>query len=233
MNIGTIESLWRYPVKSLLGESLDHLNVDARGVVGDRTYAVSNIEGKFGSGKNTRRFSRIDGLFSLSAETTANGVLIKFPDGVAIEGTEQSLNSKLSQAVGESVTLTKEAEISHFDDGAVHILTTESLLLLRELLPSSGIDARRFRANIVIDSKELDESLLGKTITVGETVLEITQKTQRCRMITLDQQNLKSRPEILKTVSNHFGLDFGVYARVISTGSISIGDNVELIQDAA
>ncbi|MEH6910831.1 MAG: MOSC domain-containing protein [Oceanicoccus sp.] len=230
MDFGKVETLWRYPVKSLIGERLSHLNIDTRGVCGDRAYAISDLDGKLGSGKNSRRFTRLDGLSSLSAETVDDGVLIKFPDGIVLTSRDQSINKKLSQVLGQTVTLTKESETPHFDDGAVHILTTGSLSLLDELLPDSGIDPRRFRPNIVVDSQCLDQDMVGKAIRIGGTTLEITHKTQRCRMVTIAQQDLESRPEILGTVSKSFGLDFGVYARVLSIGSVSIGDRVEVIQ---
>lgn len=229
MEFGKVESLWRYPVKSLIGEKLKSIDIDARGVSGDREYAVSNSDGKFGSGKDTRRFRRVDGLFSMSAKTSGNGVSIKFPDGVVLTDKDSSMNDKLSQTLGQSVTLTKEGETSHFDDGAVHILTTSSLSLLHELLPESGIDSRRFRPNIIIDSQHHDQELIGKTIKIGEVILEITHKTRRCRMITIDQPDLDNRPEILKSVSQKFGLDFGIYAKVVSTGAVSVGEQVEFV----
>ncbi|MEV3970271.1 MOSC N-terminal beta barrel domain-containing protein [Streptomyces sp. NPDC050698] len=57
-----MERIWRYPIKSIGGEVLDEAAVDARGLDGDRLYAVWDAEGKFGSGKNTRRFRRVPGL---------------------------------------------------------------------------------------------------------------------------------------------------------------------------
>ncbi|WP_203779916.1 MOSC N-terminal beta barrel domain-containing protein, partial [Actinoplanes philippinensis] len=57
----------RYPVKSLLGEVVEVAAVDARGLVGDRLWAIRDADGKFGSGKNTRRFRRMPGLFDLRA----------------------------------------------------------------------------------------------------------------------------------------------------------------------
>lgn len=50
---GTITQLWRYPVKSMLGERCAHVDIDERGVQGDRRFAVRTSEGKFGSGKTT------------------------------------------------------------------------------------------------------------------------------------------------------------------------------------
>jgi len=47
----TIARLWRYPVKSMLGERCDELRVEARGAVGDRMYAVRDAEGKLGAAR--------------------------------------------------------------------------------------------------------------------------------------------------------------------------------------
>ncbi|WP_260460185.1 MOSC domain-containing protein [Streptomyces sp. WAC04114] len=77
--LGTIGRIWRYPIKSTGGESLDEAAVDARGLVGDRLYAVRDAEGKFGSGKNTRRFQRMPGLLQLRS---------RYPGGVVTKGPE-------------------------------------------------------------------------------------------------------------------------------------------------
>ncbi|WP_260613868.1 MOSC domain-containing protein [Streptomyces sp. WAC07061] len=63
--LGTVERIWRYPVKSTGGEAVEESAVDPRGLVGDRLYAVRDAEGKFGSGKSTRRFRRMPGLLQL------------------------------------------------------------------------------------------------------------------------------------------------------------------------
>ncbi|MFG2875498.1 MOSC N-terminal beta barrel domain-containing protein [Streptomyces sp. NPDC048337] len=60
--LGTVERIWRYLIKSTGGERLATADVDARGLVGDRLYAVRDAEGRLGSGKNTRRFRRMPGL---------------------------------------------------------------------------------------------------------------------------------------------------------------------------
>jgi uncharacterized protein YcbX len=228
---GLISSLWCYPVKSLLGEKLDSLDINNRGVVNDRIYAISNKLGKFGSGKNTRRFKRIDGLFSLSSSSHEDGVSITFPDGVVLSNKSQEIDLKLTQFLGQEVNLTREREIPHFDDGSIHILTSNCLAKLQKLLPHVAIDERRFRANIVISTSSniSDDDLVGKTITIGEVKLEVTHKTERCRMITLEQSDLDASPEIVKWVSKNYGLHFGVYASVIKTGTISLGDSITVI----
>lgn len=229
MLIGEVISLWRYPVKSLLGESLQSVNVNSRGVVGDRVFAVSNSEGKFGSGKNTRRFRRIDGLLSLSAQTTSNGLSITFPDHRTLSIEDGSIYSVLSQSLGQKVTLTKEATVSHFDDGALHVLTTSSLSALQARLPDAGIKAERFRPNIVIASDLNEEYLLGKSVKIGNTVIEFTHLTERCRMITMKQHKIESKPDILKHIAQEHNLYFGAYAKVVFAGDIELGDKVSIV----
>lgn len=230
MQTGKIESLWRYPVKSLMGEGVDQLDLDRRGVAGDRVYAIANTEGKLGSGKNTRRFRRIDGLCSLFAEKTENGVAILFPDGSQLTHQNPLMNNKLSQTLGQTVTLSKETDVSHFDDGAVHILSTAALNLLHKHQPDLDLHPQRFRANVLLDTHYLDHELVGKVISVGGLVLEVTHKTQRCRMVAIAQPERAEQAALLKAIAQHFDLFFGVYARVLSVGSLSIGDHVELSQ---
>lgn len=215
-------------MKSVLGEAMPNLVVDVRGISGDRIYAISNAEGKFASGKNTRRFRRIDGLFSMESKTVGTEVLLKFPDGTELPTHSHQIGRKLSQFLGQQVTLTRETETPHFDDGPIHILTTASLSLLSSILPDAGIDPRRFRPNIVLDTQYLDSDLIGKKIQCGDCTLEVTHNTERCRMITLEQGDIENRPEILKSVSKRFDLNFGVYARVLTGGPISVGDSVEI-----
>ncbi|HEY6885732.1 MAG TPA: MOSC N-terminal beta barrel domain-containing protein, partial [Nitrososphaeraceae archaeon] len=57
---GTVVSLWRYPVKSMMGEELNSSHVTERGLVGDRTYAVVDKQtGKVASAKNPRKWGKL------------------------------------------------------------------------------------------------------------------------------------------------------------------------------
>lgn len=59
----------RFPVKSMLGEVVAAADAGPRGLTGDRLWAVRDPDGKLGSGKHTRRFRRMPGLFGLRAST--------------------------------------------------------------------------------------------------------------------------------------------------------------------
>src|SRR5215470_13184624 len=54
---GSVAALWRYPVKSMRGEELDSSEVTDRGLLGDRAYALVDLEtGKVVSAKNPRKW---------------------------------------------------------------------------------------------------------------------------------------------------------------------------------
>ena len=98
MSPGHVVALWRYPVKSMLGEQCDAVEIDNRGVVGDRVFAVRDPEGKLGSGKNTRRFRSIDGLFGFRARGEGD-VEIAFPDGRRMKAGDPAIHEALSAAL--------------------------------------------------------------------------------------------------------------------------------------
>ncbi|HZC08143.1 MAG TPA: hypothetical protein VE338_21075 [Ktedonobacterales bacterium] len=158
----TVCELWRYLVKSLLGERGEHFSLDQRGMIGDRLYAVRDEAGKFGSGKPTRHFRRIDGLFRCRAVYNGGVPLITFSDASTLRGDDPAIHEALTAHLGLSATLSREADISHLDAGQVHILTTASLRPLRTLgaswLAGSGdraeaaLDECRFPPNVLVET---------------------------------------------------------------------------------
>jgi uncharacterized protein YcbX len=226
--VGRVSRLWRYPVKSMLGEECSHLDVNERGVVGDRLFAVRDVAGKFGSGKTTRRFRKIDGLFRFRATYDGDVPRITFPDGRTVLGSDATVHTALSEALGQPVTLVREAGISHLDAGPLHVLTTASLAWLRTLLPDARVDDRRFRPNILLalpGAAQVERLWCGKMLSIGKDVtLRVLDLTERCVMVNLAQAELPDDPRILRSAGPHFG----VYAEVIVPGTITSGDRVLL-----
>ena len=233
---GMVVKLWRYPVKSMLGEERPYLDVEARGAEGDRLFAVRDRDGKFGSGKTTRRFRAIDGLFGFSAAYDRDEPIITFPDGQRMRGSDPDVHTALSDALGQSVTLAAEAGISHFDAAPLHLLTAASLAWLRALLPDACVDERRFRPNILIDcpgDTEVERLWLGKTVSIGDDVrLRITDLTERCVMVGRRQADLPDDPRVLRDLGRHAGAHFGVYAEVVTPGRINRGDGLRVILES-
>ncbi|MBM4441060.1 MAG: MOSC domain-containing protein [Candidatus Rokubacteria bacterium] len=226
---GTVAALWRYPVKSMGGEPCERLDLDARGVRGDRLFSISNAEGKFGSGKSTRRFRKIDGLLAFDASYAGETPAITFPDGRRLAGDDPAIHDALSHALGQPVTLAREAEISHLDAAPVHLVTTAAMRWLGSTLPASSIDARRFRPNLVIDAPgeaQVERDWIGAVLRIGSTTLRVLEPTERCVMVGMPQAGLPDDPGILTALGRETGAEFGVYAAVVTAGTIARHDAV-------
>ena len=105
-----VEELWRFPVKSMGGERLDHLEFDADGVVGDRRFAVRDSEtGMIASAKRPGRWGV---LLSCRATTDADGnVSVALPDGSTFRAGDAELDDALSELTGRRVTLEHVAAV--------------------------------------------------------------------------------------------------------------------------
>ncbi len=230
MGIGTVARIDRYPVKSMLGESLRAATVETRGLAGDRLWAVRDPDGKFGSGKSTRRFRRMDGLLGCRSALAGDGVLVTLPDGVRYDGTDPALAPALSAVVGRPVTVAMEGTIPHHDAGAVHVLTTASLRQLAALL-GEDVDPRRFRANVLLDvagTGFVEDGWLGRELTLGDVVLRIRAGAPRCVMIDAVTAEVPADGRLLKLVSDHNGLNLGVLADVVTAGTLRVGHRAVL-----
>ncbi|HEX6788231.1 MAG TPA: MOSC N-terminal beta barrel domain-containing protein [Gaiellaceae bacterium] len=229
---GIVIELWRYPVKSFRGEQLDEISVDARGVVGDRKFAVRDSNGKLGSGKTTRRFRLLRGLFDFSAETDGDEVVVRAPGGEALRVGDPELDALLTARYGEPLSLLPEEAVPHFDAGPVHLLTAASLRWLEAEYGPSGADRRRYRPNIVLDSSGVglvEDAWLGATMSIGSCVLQVTERVERCVMPTFAQDGLPRRPDLLRFLVERNETMLGVYANVVSSGTIAVGDRVVVV----
>lgn len=111
---GKVVSIWRYPVKSMLGEELNSSYVTERGLVGDRAYALIDEEtGKVASAKNPRKWERLFDFQSIfvdppQAPENIPPVRITLPDGTQIfSGQNEDIDHTLSNALGRDVRLMK------------------------------------------------------------------------------------------------------------------------------
>ena len=230
-SVGRVASLHRYPVKSLAGESLALVEVDARGLAGDRAWAVRDPDGKLGSGKSSRRFRKMDGLLLLSGAYAGEVPVVAFPDGRRFRADDPSVHEALSGYVGRPVRLEPEGEVSHFDDGPVHVVTTSGLRSVTEA-HGSPVDVRHFRANLVLDTGDVpgypEDAWIGRRLVIGDVELEVVAPMPRCVMVTMEQVDLPGDRDLLTTVTDRHGMDFGVLAEVRAPGRLTLDASVRL-----
>lgn len=180
--VGTVASIHRFPLKSMLGESVTEAELDADGMVGDRTWALRDIEtGKLASAKRPRPWGA---LLECVATGTGDDVEIALPTGQVFNihdaGLPVALEAYLGRTVAieeseraqqgiydsewpevEGVDLTGDIEIptnvtgegtSFIDLGILHVLTSASLASLAAADPDLVLDVRRFRPGFVFDT---------------------------------------------------------------------------------
>ncbi|MDT0203285.1 MOSC domain-containing protein [Nocardioides sp. AE5] len=219
----------RYPVKSCAGESLDEVAVEARGLAGDRGWAVGDEDGKLASGKDTRRFRRLDPVFELAARLGDRPVpQVRFPDSAAwlpVDGPDA--DARLRAHFARPVRFRPEGPVDHMDSGRVSLVGTASLAALGALL-GTEVDPRRFRVNLVIETEVPweEEGWLGHEVRIGSVVLRPVAVIPRCRMVDIAQDGVAREPGLLKAIGGHRDLRFAVYADVAVTGSIAVDDAV-------
>lgn len=180
----TVASLWRYPVKSMMGEELRSTKVTEKGLYGDRAAALIDVEtGKIVSAKNPKRWPD---MFSFHARYNDLGqshdIRITLPDGTMVNSSDGNANSVLSSALGTDVKFISQVpsdpqleeywpdieELDNrdivtdedmpkgtfFDLAIIHLLTTSTLNELSRLYPEGRFEARRFRPNIILNTSE-------------------------------------------------------------------------------
>lgn len=232
--IGTVQSLYRYPVKSTAGQAVDYSAVTARGLRHDRGWAVYTDDGGIASGKRTQRFRPVPGLMQWTSRTDdeAGGPTLESPQGQRFRVGDPAASRALSEAFGRFLELRPETTVQHHDETPLHVLTTSSLAALGNL-SGSAVDERRFRANIVIDTQALpafaEDGWTGAELALGnEVVLRLGPGMPRCVMIDQPQASVPAAGKTLKLLGLHHGTEFGLQAYVRQGGMLRVGDAVFL-----
>src|SRR5258705_13019732 len=109
--LGSLVSLWRYPVKSMMGEELNASEITERGLLGDRAYAlVDNSDGRVATAKNPRKWPRLFDFRAAFVEPARGAakippVRITLPDGNTVASDQSDVNQILSKALNRDVTV--------------------------------------------------------------------------------------------------------------------------------
>jgi len=246
---GRIAALWRFPVKSMLGERLEAVKVTGRGLLGDRAYAlVDGATGKVASAKHTKLWAGLLRCRAAFVEPLRPGaepppVRIQLADGTSVTSDAPDVDAVLSRHWGRDVELARAAreDGSFVDAFPVSVLTTSTLDRLNELAPQSTFDARRFRMNLIVETPPAgfaENAWVGRGLGVGEEVeLSVAIPDPRCALTNMAQEELPRDPQILKTLARHNTLEVagaglqpcaGVYAVVTSSGTVRAGDPVKV-----
>ncbi len=228
--------LWRYPVKSLQGERLDSVAVTGDGLEGDRRFAIYDVES--GLGLTARRVPEL--LFASARLRDDDSVEITLPDG-SLAGDDGTLSAWLERPVG---LRSLDAELPRQYENAVVDFEHETE---RDWAPFEGApgafhdspgarvslvstatigewDRRRFRSNVLVEG-DGEDSLVGSRVTLGDAVIEVRMRIERCVMTVRPQPGGIERDlQVLRTIARERDARLAVGAVVTQPGRVAVGD---------
>ena len=229
-----VSALWRYPVKSMHGEPLQAATLTAHGLAGDRLFAFESSGAAPGmlrlTGAGRREWLRFRAGIDASGRTSTT-TTVRTPEGQLHDVRDPVLSELLTRRLGDGHTLSlTKSQVPQTDCRPVSLISNATIeYLAREL--GQAVDPRRFRANIYLDGKHpfWEDSLVGRTIRIGaEVTLRVLERDPRCRFITLDPETTAPMPGLMKLLDRYHQTRAGVYAAVVCTGEIRLGDQVRL-----
>lgn len=229
-----VVALWRYPVKSMQGEALEHALVDGRGIVGDRRFAV--LDRRTGFVLTARRQPE---LLQASATLDGDQPRVALPDGSVLRD-----DGDLSEWLGHPVSMEEASETTrgryetpvdaeHEERewvawqgpaGSFHDSTRTQVSIVSQASMGAW-DVRRFRPNVVVDGGD-EDALVGTVVSVGSVRLDVVKQIDRCVVVTRPQPGLPADLDVLRTINRERATFLGVGALVAIPGSIAPGDEL-------
>jgi uncharacterized protein YcbX len=244
-----VREIWRYPVKSMLGEQLDRAEIGPGGIRGDRQWAV--VDAESGVSLSAKRYAA---LLSCSAWTNDGEVMIRLSDGSEFPVDSTEAANGLSALLGREVVTRSAAstqKIQHefpteitegegepflwepgteafFDRAPLHLLTTATLDNLSRLQPDSTFHRARFRPNFVVNSDQtgfVENDWVNEDLILGSMKFRVIDLKPRCVMVTRPQGDLPKDVEVIRTIAKNNSGNAGVELETSGSGIVHSGDD--------
>lgn len=233
IEIGRIESLHRFPVKSMAGESLPAAELGWHGIEGDRRLALRKRDdhGEFpfltaGRLPELLRFTpvRLDAAAAAHLPTH-----VRTPDGRELPVFGDELAEEIGGRFGAPVRMLQFRN-GIFDDACVSIIAAGTVEEISRLA-GQAVDVRRFRPNVFVrltrEGAFLEDEWVGSVLAFGggddAPAVAVTTRDIRCSMINLDPDSAAAAPEMMKAVVRVNQNFAGVYGTVVRAGRLEVG----------
>ena len=233
--IGHVEAIFRYPVKSMGGERLEVANLGWHGLEGDRRLAFRRIEDR--SGFPWLTASKLPELLLFAPLRREGGDLpthIRTPNGEELPAFGEDLATEVGRRCGAPV---KMMHLRHgiFDEACISVIASDTA---HEITRLAGVspDIRRFRPNVVVRLLRAgpfqEDEWLGGMLSFGEgddaPAIAVTMRDERCSMVNLDPDSARSAPEVMKAVVRVNENTAGIYGAVTRIGQLAVGQTIFL-----
>ena len=209
-----VEQIWRYPIKSMGGERLNHARIGSLGIEGDRVVHAEDARGHVITARTHHRLLGHHATLKASDEPLVDGVLWSDP----------KVRKDVVDIVGPGAKLVRY-------DGAERFDVLPLLVATDGAIAAFGYDGRRLRPNLVIGGVEglAERDWPGQCLRIGEIIIGIQDLRGRCIMTTFDPDSLKQDRQVLTDIARKFGGTLALNCYVIQGGEIRIGDAVALV----
>lgn len=233
-SVGRIQHIARYPVKSMRGEVLDEARVELYGIPGDRAYTFvqEGLHNLFPylTGRECPDLMGYQPEWEQDDETGPRrppALTVRTPDGDHLPIASEELRAELERRSGRAIRLHSDYR-GNPDVAYVSVVTISTLRAVAEASHVAA-DHRRWRMNLVLDADIEpfgEKEWVGRTLSIGDLRLVITEQDRRCVMTTLDPETGESTPAVLKKAGEMNDAFVGVYASVAAAGKVAVGDQV-------
>jgi uncharacterized protein YcbX len=236
VEIGHVEAIFRYPVKSMGGERLEVANVGWYGLEGDRRLALRRIEDR--SGIPWLTASKLPDLLlftPLRRDNGAPGELpthVRTPDGEEMPVFGEELVAEVGRRHRAPVQMMR---LDHgiFDEASISVIATDTVREIGRLAGLSA-DVRRFRPNVVVRLLRpvpfQEDEWVGGVLSFGEgddaPAIAVTMRDIRCSMVNFDPDSASPAPEVLKAVVRVHQNTAGIYGTVTRIGRLAVGQSM-------
>jgi len=247
VEIGHVEGIFRYPVKSMSGERLEFANLGWHGLDGDRRLAFRRMQTDDRSGFPWLSASKLPDLVRFTPqrrvgdarEDAAQGHLqlpthVRTPDGEELPVFGDGLATEIGRRYGAPVQM---MQLKHgiFDEASISVIASETVREISRLAGQSP-DVRRFRPNVVVRLLRpvafQEDEWVGGVLSFGEgddaPAITVTMRDERCSMLNLDPDSASPAPEMLKAVVRANQNHAGIYGAVTRTGRLAVGQTIFL-----
>ena len=238
IEIGHVEALFRYPVKSMAGERLEAGNLGWHGLEGDRRLAFRRLDDR--SGFPWLSASKLPALLLFSPVRRGAGAQaelpthVRTPDGDELPIFGEDLATEVGRRYGAPVQM-MQLKQGIFDEATLSVIAVDTVWEIGRLSGLS-LDVRRFRPNVVVRSQRSipfqEDEWVGGALSFGQRddvpAIAVTMRDVRCSMVNLDPDSAGSAPEVLKAVVRANQNNAGVYGAVTRIGRLAVGQPVFL-----
>ena len=235
IEIGNVDALFRYPVKSMAGERLESANLGWHGIEGDRRLAFRRTDNR--SGMPWLTASKLPELLRYVPlrRDGATGEIpthVRTPDGEELPVFSDELAQEVERRYRSPVQM---MQLRHgiFDDACISLIASDTVCEIGRLAGRS-LDVRRFRPNVVVRLLRAvpfqEDAWLGGVLSFGDgtdaPAVTVTMRDERCSMVNLDPDSASPAPEVMKAIVGANENNAGVYGAVTRVGRLAVGQAI-------